>query len=76
MKQESKNSYTQVLVRVNQGSNDRYYDGTTLSSGEMYGGKIGLYSADYIDVYIKQGTVYNPMKDALPFRLTFERTTY
>lgn len=42
----------------------------------MAGGYIGLYAANYIDIFMKQGDVYNPMRDALPFEVSFRRTTY
>jgi len=42
----------------------------------MRKGAIGFYAVRYIDVFIKQGDVYNPMTDAMPFTLSFSRTTY
>lgn len=42
----------------------------------MAGGYIGLFAANHIDIFMKQGDVYNPMRDALPFHISFRRTTY
>jgi hypothetical protein len=42
----------------------------------MRKGAIGFYTVRYVDVFIKQGDVYNPMTDAFPFTLSFSRTTY
>jgi hypothetical protein len=42
----------------------------------MQAGYIGVYGAKYIDIFMKQGDVYDPMRDAFPFSITFTRTTH